>query len=123
MPTRRKKSLLACAFALPALAAGLAGCNPQDQKNVTQDAKNLASSSGEALTNASLAGKVNGVLSLWKGVDMSSFHVQAQDGVITLEGHVRDAAEKKRVAFVAHQIRGVNKVIDNLTIETKTPTK
>ena len=117
------KSLFACAFALPALAAGLAGCNPQDQKNVTQDAKNLATSSGEALTNASLAGKVNGVLSIWKGVDMSDFHVQALDGVVTLEGHVRNAAEKKRVDFVTHQIRGVDKVIDNLTIKSDAPSK
>lgn len=117
MQPRRIKSLFACALSLPALAVGLVGCNPQDQKNVTQDAKNLASSSSEALTNAGLAGKVNSVLSIWKGVDMSSLHVQAQDGVVTLEGHVRNAAEKKRVDFVTHQIRGVDKVIDNLTIQ------
>ena len=125
MPPHPIKSLFACAFGLVALpaSAGLAGCNPQDQKNVTQDAKNLASSSGEALTNASLAGKVNGVLSIWKGVDMSNFHVQAQDGVITLEGHVRNPAEKKRVDSVTHQIRGVDKVIDNLTVSNDAPGK
>ncbi len=115
-PNRSKFPYL-CLPAALLLPAALAGCNPQDQKNVAQDTKNLASSTGEALTNAGLAGKVNGVLSLWKGVDMSNLHVQAQDGVVTLEGHVRNAAERKRVNFVAHQIRGVDKVVDNLTIK------
>ena len=117
MLPRRTKSLIVCLPALSALAAGVVGCNPQDQKNVTQDAQKLAASSGEALTNAGLAGKVNGVLSIWKGVDMSRLHVEAQDGVVTLEGSVRNTAEKKRVDFVAHQIRGVDKVVDNLTIQ------
>ena len=117
MPLRRTKSLPVFVVGLPALVVGLSGCNPTDQKNVAQDAQKLAVSSGEALTNASLAGKVNGVLSVWKGVDMSSLHVQAQDGTVTLEGHVRNLAEKKRVDSVTHQIRGVDKVVDNLTIQ------
>ena len=116
LPLRFKSRFLRFT-ALPFVAFLLTGCNPTDQKNVTQDAQKFAVSSGEALTNATLAGKVNGVLSVWKGVDMSSLHVQAQDGVVTLEGHVRDAAEKKRVDFVTHQVRGVDKVVNHLTIQ------
>ena len=101
------------------MAFGTAGCNPQDSKNLTEDTKKLAASSSEALGNAGLAGKVNGVLSVWKSVDMSNFKVQAQDGTVTLDGRVRTASEKKQILYVVKQIRGVDKVVDQLKVDTK----
>lgn len=99
-----------------ALLIGLCGCNPQDAKNLSQDTAHLAKDTGQALGSATLAGKVNGVLSLRKGVDMSGLHVDAKDGVVTLSGHVRNTEERRRVVETVNEIRGVDKVIDNLHV-------
>ena len=95
----------------------LAGCNSSDQKNLTEDTKKLASTATEAAGNASLAGKVNGVFSVWKGIDMNGWQVEAKDGVVTLTGDVRNKTEKNRILYVVHQIRGVDKVVDNLKVK------
>ena len=95
----------------------LTGCNASDQKNLTEDTKKLASTATEAAGNASLAGKVNGVFAVWKGIDMNGWQVEAKDGVVTLNGEVRNKAEKNRILYVVHQIRGVEKVVDNLKVK------
>lgn len=101
----------ACIFLL------LSGCNPQDAQHISQDTRQLAQHTGQALGSASLAGKVNMVLSLRKGVDMSGLHVEAQDSTVTLGGHVRNAEEKARVEETVQNIRGVDKVINNLRVQ------
>ncbi len=98
---------------LLALACSLGGCNQSDQKSLATDATKLASTVGTAAKNAELAGKVNLVLNNWKGVD-SAVTVQSENGVITLEGSMKNHAEKRKVLSIVNQIRGVNKVIDRL---------
>ncbi len=93
------------------------GCNDKDKKGLTEDAQKLAVTAGTALKNAELAGKVNGVLTVWKGVDMSGFQVQTEGSTVNLEGTVRDEAERKRILRAVNQIRGVEKVIDKLKIK------
>lgn len=92
----------------------LAGCNPKDRTNLSEDTQKLAKTASDSLTNASLAGKVNGVLAVWKGVEMGNFEVQAEKGVVTLEGTTRTKEEKEKILEVVHQIRGVDKVVDKL---------
>ncbi|MCW3054453.1 MAG: hypothetical protein JWN14_3623 [Chthonomonadales bacterium] len=90
----------------------LAGCNPQDAKNLGQDTATLAKDTTQALSSATLATKVNTVLSLRKGVDMSGLHVDAKDdGTVTLSGHVRNSEEKKRIIDTVDGIRGVDKLV------------
>lgn len=99
-----------CALAVFLFA--LAGCNSQDAKNLTQDTKTLASHATESLGNAGLAAKVNTILASWKGVDMSGLHLETKDGVVTISGHVRNEAERRRILKdVLPNIRGVDKVI------------
>src|SRR5262245_10045410 len=100
-----------------ALALILIGCNPEDASNLKRDTSQLARSTGESLKNASLAAKVNGVLSVWKGIDMSGFRVEVKDGVVTLSGHVRTKEERREVEHVVKQVRGVDKVISSLTVK------
>ncbi len=95
---------------------GLAGCNPKDAKNLTDDTRTLATHTTEALGSAKLASSVNTVLALRKGVDMSGLHVDAQDGVVTLSGHVRNEEERRRVYDTVQNIRGVDKVVKNLRV-------
>jgi len=91
----------------------LAGCNPQDAKNLGQDTATLAKDTGQALGSATLATKVNTVLSLRKGVDMSGLHIDAKDGTVTIGGHVRNSEEKKRILDTVDGIRGVDKIISS----------
>lgn len=102
----------------PLFLMALYGCNARDAGNLTQDARRLAGDSAQALGSATLAAKVNTVLSLRKGIDMSGFRVETQDGVVTLGGRVRSAVEKKLVRDTVDGIRGVDKVVDNLRVES-----
>lgn len=95
----------------------LAGCNPEDARNLKQDVGNVAQHTGQSLGNAKLAASVNTVLALRKGVNMSGLHVEAKDGVVTLGGHVRNAEERRRVVETVQGIRGVDKVINKLRIQ------
>ena len=95
-----------------------AGCNPGDARELTEDTKKLAGTAGKAAGNASVAARVNTVLSLRKGVDMSGLHIEAEGGTVTVGGHVRNAEEKARVLETVDGIRGVEKVIDKLRVAT-----
>jgi osmotically-inducible protein OsmY len=113
----RKRRVSAAGMGAFLTAVLLAGCNSEDARNLSQDTRQLAQHAGESLGNAGLAGKVNTVLSLRKGVDMSGLHIEAKDGVITLSGHVRDSSERRRVLDTVEGIRGVEKVVaDNLRV-------
>lgn len=111
----RKNAMFAPTIAAVALA--MTGCNPRDAAALKEDTQHIASDTGQALGSATLAGKVNGVLSIRKGVDMSGLHVEAQDGVVTVSGHVRNGAERRRVVQTVDGITGVDKVVNHLTIQ------
>jgi len=100
-----------------ALALLIAGCNPTDAKDISQDAGKLAESAGRSAANASVAVKVNTALGLRKSVDMSGLHVEAEGGTVTIGGHVKSKKEKALVLEIARDTRGVDKVIDNLRVE------
>jgi osmotically-inducible protein OsmY len=88
----------------------LAGCNSQDAKTLGNDTAALAKDTGQALGGATLAGKVNSVLALRKGVDMSGMHIEASGSTITLSGHVRNSEERQRVINTVDGIRGVEHI-------------
>lgn len=89
----------------------LAGCNSQDAKNLGHDTAAIAKDTTHALGSATLAGKVNSVLALRKGVDMSGLHIEAENGTVTISGHVRNKEEKQRVIDTVDGIRGVDKIV------------
>lgn len=109
MKTNRtaRKSLMGLMVLSMAL---LVGCNSQDAKNLGQDTAALAKDTGQALGGATLAGKVNSVLALRKGVDMSGMHIEASGGKVMLSGHVRNSEERQRVINTVDGIRGVDTV-------------
>ena len=98
------------------LCATLSGCNPEDKSNLGREGGQFVKTAGEALGNAGLAGKVNGVLSVWKGVEMSGWEVQAKGDTVTLTGTVRNQEERARIVNVVKQIRGVEKVENKLEV-------
>ena len=93
-----------------ALITCLTGCNPGDAKNIAQDTAHIAKDAGHAAGNAQLAGRVNATLLERKGVHFNGLHVEADNGVVKISGHVNDANEKKIVKETAESIRGVDKV-------------
>jgi len=112
---RAKKGVVGGLAALT-LVSFAYGCNPQDAQQLSQDTRHLAEDTGHALGSATLASKVETVLSLRKGVDMSGLHIDTKDGVVTLSGHVRNQEERTRVVNTVNGIRGVDQVVDNLRI-------
>ena len=103
-------------FAL-CVGLGLCGCNPKDAADLKQDAGKLIKTTGEAAGNAKVAGNVNLILASWKGVHLDRMRVEAKDNVVTLVGTVPTAKEKAEIERVCKQIRGVDKVINELKVE------
>jgi osmotically-inducible protein OsmY len=99
------------------VAIAVAGCNEQDAGDLKRDAGQLAASGVEAAKNATVAVKVNTALGLHKKVDMKYLHVEAKEGVVTLSGHVKTLEEKRLIAEIAFQTKGVEKVIDLIRVE------
>jgi osmotically-inducible protein OsmY len=99
------------------VAVAAMGCNATDAKELSQDAGRLAKTAGKAAGNAQLAARVNAALANRKGVDMSGLHIEAENGVVTVGGHVRNAEEKKRVLATVNDQRDVKKVVDKLRIQ------
>jgi osmotically-inducible protein OsmY len=95
------------------------GCNSEDAGDLKRDVGKLAETGGRAIGNAQLVARVNAALAQRKGVDIGGLHVEAKAGVVTLGGHVRDAEERRRVVETVSEIRGVDKVVNNLRIQTK----
>jgi hyperosmotically inducible protein len=112
---RRKTGLLLGA----GLAACLGGCNPEDAGSLARDTQQLAKTTGTALGNAGLQSKVVAKLSATKGVSMKGLHIETKDRVVTVSGHVRNAAERKRVVAEIEETSGVDKVIDKLRIQSE----
>lgn len=102
---------------LTLVAAALVGCNANDAKELSQDAGKLAKTATKAVGNGQLAARVNVALANRKGVDMSGLHIEAENGIVTVGGHVRNAEEKKRVLDTVEDQRDVKKVVDKLRIE------
>lgn len=92
------------------------GCNSRDAKDLAQDAGKLGRTVVRAGTNAQLAGRVNGQLAQTKGVDMSHLKVEAENGVVTLSGTIRNEAERNKILRAVKEIRGVERVVNKTTI-------
>jgi osmotically-inducible protein OsmY len=97
----------------------LSGCNPQDASNLKEDAGRLVETTKTAAGNAKVAGNVNLILASWKGIHMDNMRVEAKDNVVTLVGSVPSAAEKAEIERICNKIRGVDKVINKLTVRKK----
>ena len=109
------KNIAVCAC-LSLLTLSVFGCNEKDANALKEDTKKLSDDIGPILKNSSLAAKVTTHLTLHKGVDMTGLHIDSQDGVATVSGHVKDANAKKVIISVVKETTGVDKVVDKLEI-------
>jgi len=101
------------------LVVAMAGCNATDSSELARDAKKLTSTATRSAGNAQLAGRVKLQLSQTKGVEMTGIKVEAKGGVVTLKGSVRNLKEKQTISRVVKEIRGVDKLVNELRIASK----
>ncbi len=91
-----------------------AGCNPKDEDNLKRDAGNLAQSASTALSNASVSGKVNAVLSWRRDLDISGIKIEVEGGKVTLSGHVPSEAQHHTILDLVKGTKGVENVDDSI---------
>lgn len=73
---------------------------------------------GELVDDASITAQVKAALLTHKSTSALKTKVVTRDGVVTVSGAVKNAAEKDLVTKLAMDVEGVKDVINNLTIKT-----
>jgi len=104
-------------FFLLAAALIAVGCNSQDATDLKRDVGQVAKTATRAAGNAQLVVRANATLAQRKGVDLSGLHLEATGSTLTVGGHVKSKEEKATVLATVKEIRGVDKVVDELRIQ------
>ena len=73
---------------------------------------------GEKIDDASITAQVKGSLLSHRSTSVLNTKVSTTDGVVTLGGTAKNAAEKDLVTKLVTDINGVKSVVNNMTIET-----
>jgi hyperosmotically inducible periplasmic protein len=72
---------------------------------------------GDKIDDASITAQVKGSLLSHRSTSVISTKVSTSDGIVTLGGTARNAAQKDLVTKLATDINGVKSVVNNMTIE------
>jgi hyperosmotically inducible protein len=72
---------------------------------------------GENIDDASITAQVKAALLAHRSTGVLRTKVQTNDGVVTLGGQARNAAEKDLVTKLVEDVHGVKSVVNNMTIE------
>jgi len=72
---------------------------------------------GEAIDDASITAEVKGSLLAHRSTSVLNTKVTTLDGVVTLGGNAKNAAEKDLVTKLVTDISGVKNVVNNMTID------
>jgi osmotically-inducible protein OsmY len=78
---------------------------------------------GEKIDDASITAQVKASLMSRRSTSALKTKVETTDGVVTLSGIARNAAEKSLVTKLVTDIDGVSSVVNNMTIEVKAASK
>lgn len=71
------------------------------------------------IEDADISAKVKTKILATKGLDSLDIHVKTDDGVVTLSGKVKKVAEIELAGKVAHEVKGVKKVVNMLSVAAK----
>lgn len=88
-------------------------------KQAAHKAEKAATEVGAMVTDGWITSKVKAQLMAADGVHASAIDVQTADRIVTLRGHVQSAAERRKVIDIARETRGVDRVIDELALISK----
>lgn len=84
---------------------------------VADDTKGAAKKTGRVLSDAEITTAVKTKMIADSHVHAMDINVDTDNGVVTLNGSVRDAAEKAEAMKVARHTHGVKRVVDKLTVK------
>jgi hyperosmotically inducible protein len=76
-------------------------------KQAAHKAEKAATEAGEMITDGWITSKVKTQLMAADGVHASAINVDTTDHVVTLRGHVRSEAERRKAVKLARETRGV----------------
>jgi len=76
---------------------------------------------GEKIDDASITAQVKMTLLSHRSTGVLRTKVETNDGVVTLAGQARNAAEKDLATKVVEDVHGVKSVVNNMTIEEAAP--
>lgn len=102
-----------------ALALALAACTAQQQQSTQDQAQQLASSAPAAAKDAYLVAAVSTKLASVDVDSTTTVHVSASNGIVTLKGKARTAAQRAAYDSAAKSIDGVAGVRDAIAIDPK----
>jgi hyperosmotically inducible periplasmic protein len=94
---------------------GVKGVN--NEMTVATTAPKSEQTAGEKMDDASITAQVKGSLLSHRSTSMLNTKVSTTDGVVTLGGAAKNAAEKDLVTKLVADIDGVKSVVNNMTIE------
>jgi len=100
-----------------AYADGIKGVKDVDNYMTVPAPKKSDKTIYNIIDDLSITSQINTELMYRKSTSVFRTKVKTKNGVVTLSGTVKNAAEKDLVAKYASDIEGVKKVINNLTIE------
>ena len=75
-----------------------------------------ATTIGEKIDDASITAQVKGVLVSHRSTSALKTKVSTTDGVVTVSGEARNAAEKSLVTKLVSDVTGVDRVVNNMTV-------
>lgn len=81
-----------------------------------RDTRAMGAAAANKVDDASITAKVNAALAADKELSAIRIDVDTRDGVVTLSGPTSTAGAKARAAEVAHKVKGVQSVNNQLTI-------
>ncbi|QYY28695.1 BON domain-containing protein [Cupriavidus pinatubonensis] len=117
---RANSRLVVPAVAAALLFAGtIANGAPTDPPAApSSPGRTVAPRDTEATTDRAITTEVRSRLSATRGLEPANIRVSTTDGVVRLEGTVRDDAQRARVMETARGVRGVTAVSDELKART-----
>jgi len=71
---------------------------------------------GEAVDDASVTALVKATLLYHRSTSALNTGVETKDGLVTLSGKAKNAAEKDLAEKLASDVHGVKKVVNNITV-------
>jgi len=89
----------------------------QNEIVVSKSLETPGETMGEKIDDASITAQVKGALLDHRSTSMISTSVKTVDGVVTVSGKAKNAAEKALVSKLVSDINGVQSVVNNMTIE------
>jgi len=89
----------------------------QNEMTVEQTSETPEQSIGDAIDDSSITAQIKSALLLHRSTGVLRTHVETNNGVVTLGGEARNAAEKDLVTHLVEDINGVKSVVNNMSIK------